>query len=81
MVKQIPKIISFLGYEPEITSILSLWGKTILGYRMSNGITQKKLANMIDIDERTLSKVEREEGWFFEKNKKKIEFFLNTISH
>ena len=76
MVRYVPRIIVFLSYEPNLNDAPSEWGKFILEYRISNGITQKKMAQLIGIDDRTLSKFEKGEGWFFDRTKEKIQYFL-----
>lgn len=48
----IPKIISFLGYSPEITE------NPVKAYRINHGLTQKELAIILDIDPTTLAKIE-----------------------
>jgi len=53
---QIPKVISFLGYSPEITL------NPIKKYRLEKGMTQKELARILDIDPTTLSRIERGNG-------------------
>ena len=41
---------------------------------------RKVLAKEMDIDERTLEKIEKGEGRFFERTKEKIKLFLSRIS-
>jgi DNA-binding XRE family transcriptional regulator len=53
---QIPKIISFLGYSPDINE------NPIKKYRTKKGISQKKLARILEIDPTTLSRIEGEKG-------------------
>ena len=48
----IPKIISFLGYAPEIIE------NPIKRYRIERGITQKEMARILEIDPTTLAKIE-----------------------
>lgn len=50
--KQIPKIISFLGYSPKLEQ------NKIKRYRIERGITQKEMAKILDIDPTTLARVE-----------------------
>lgn len=56
---QIPKIIKFLGRDPfeKKTDIL---GERIREYRRILGLTQKKLADLLGIDQTTLAGWERE---------------------
>ncbi len=50
---QIPKIISFLGYSP------ILHQNPIINYRMQNGLSQRELARILNIDPTTLLKIEK----------------------
>ena len=52
----ISKIISFLEYTPEIEK------NPIIAYRINNGLTQKELAKILQIDTTTLSRIERDRG-------------------
>jgi transcriptional regulator with XRE-family HTH domain len=52
----IPKIISFLGYIPDFNE------NPIKKYRIEKGISQKKLAKILEIDPTTLSRIERGRG-------------------
>ena len=54
----IPKIIGFLGYIPFETEHSSL-GEKIIFFRRIHGLSQKKLANELDIDHSTLGGWER----------------------
>ena len=53
---QIPKIIEFLGYDPLGKKLDSL-GEKIKEYRRIHGLTKKKLAELLEVDETTLA------GW------------------
>jgi len=53
---QIPKIILFLNYKPDINENL------IKRYRTEKGISQKELAKILYIDPTTLSRIERAKG-------------------
>ena len=53
---QIPKVILFLGYTPLIND------NPIKKYRIETGISQKKLARILNIDATTLSRIERAKG-------------------
>ena len=53
---QIPKIILFLEYTPDIDE------NPIKKYRLEKGISQKELAGILKIDPTTLSRIEREKG-------------------
>ena len=57
----IPRIINFLGYEPECIKPETL-GQRINRYRYLLGISQKALARQIGIDPTTLSRLERNRG-------------------
>ena len=50
----IPKIISFLGYIPEINV------NPIKKYRIERDLTQKELARILEISPTTLAKIENE---------------------
>ena len=78
-ISHMPAIIKFIGYEPGINHDQKGWGKTILSYRQSHGMTRKALAKEIGIDERTLRKLEKGEGCFFRKTERKIKAFLKEI--
>ena len=53
ILKLIPKIISFLGYTPIINE------NSIINYRIQNGLSQRELAKILEIDPTTLSRIER----------------------
>jgi transcriptional regulator with XRE-family HTH domain len=57
---QIPKIIEFLGRDPFQKKSENL-GDKIREYRRSNGLSQKKLAERLEIDQTTLAGWERGE--------------------
>jgi DNA-binding XRE family transcriptional regulator len=61
MLRCIPRIIEFLGYEPQMPKPSTL-GDRILQYRHIKGISQKELAKQMGIDPGTLSRLERERG-------------------
>ena len=52
----IPKIISFLGYTPDANE------NPIKKYRIERGISQKEMAEILEIDPTTLSRIERGKG-------------------
>lgn len=79
MISHMPKIIEFLGYQPTLQEDPKSWGSILLAYREKRGIRRQKLAREIGIDDRTLEKVEKGKGWFFNKTKKKIQLFLSKI--
>ena len=54
----IPRIIAFLGYDPYDTPPQPL-GKRIIATRRRLGLTQKRLAALLDIDPGTLGRWER----------------------
>jgi len=56
----IPKIIKFLGYIPFETKQDSL-GKKIITFRRIHGLSQKKLASLLEIDSTTLGSWKRGE--------------------
>jgi DNA-binding XRE family transcriptional regulator len=57
---QIPKIIEFLGRDPFEKEIENL-GDKIREYRRVHGLSQKKLAAQLGVDQTTLAAWEREE--------------------
>ena len=65
-VKQIPKIISFLGYSPKIEQ------NKIKRYRIERGITQKEMAKILNINPATLARVERGNRRITKKVKNKL---------
>jgi DNA-binding XRE family transcriptional regulator len=71
----IPKVVEFLGYEPNTSSVKSL-GQRIKAYRLMKGITQKELAKQVGIDPTTLSRLERDQGKIFNSTMVKIKLFL-----
>jgi len=74
----IPRIIKFLGYVPFEDQAKSL-GEKILNYRRLLGITQKELANRLDIDPSTLARWEKNESKPKEKLFKKLNKFLSSF--
>ncbi len=56
----IPKILEFLGYEPDLSMVQSL-GQRIRAYRLMKGTTQKELAHRLGVDPSTLGRWERDE--------------------
>ncbi len=61
LVRQIPTIISFLGYDPFGFNGRSL-ADELRRYRVTHGLTQKELARQIGIDPATLSRLENDIG-------------------
>jgi transcriptional regulator with XRE-family HTH domain len=57
-----PKVIEFLDYEPNISSVKSL-GQRIKAYRLTKGMTQKELARQLEVDPTTLAR------WEMDKNR------------
>jgi transcriptional regulator with XRE-family HTH domain len=57
---QIPKIIKFLGCDPFEITVETL-GDRIKEYRRIHGLTQKKLAEQLEVDQTTLAGWERGE--------------------
>jgi DNA-binding XRE family transcriptional regulator len=58
----IPKIIEFLGYIPFNTKSNNL-REQIITYRRLQGLTQKKLANLLKVEMTTIGHWERGEHW------------------
>lgn len=61
MLRLLPKIVEFLGYDPMPGNPKTL-GEEALQYRRSKGMTQKELAKRMGIDPTTLSRLERNRG-------------------
>jgi transcriptional regulator with XRE-family HTH domain len=57
----IPEIVAFLGYDPHDTPPQAL-GKRIIAIRRSLGLSQKRLARLLNIDPSTLGRWETGEG-------------------
>jgi transcriptional regulator with XRE-family HTH domain len=57
---QIPKIIEFLGYDP-FTGAAESFVDKLKSYRRTHGLSQKKLSEMLMIDQTTLASWERGE--------------------
>ena len=57
---QIPKIIEFLGRDPFEKKTENL-GEKLREFRRTHGLTQKKLAEQLEIDQTTLAGWEKEE--------------------
>ena len=57
----VPKIIEFLGYEPQYTAPRTLGERIVIARRLL-GLTQKELARRPGIDPSTLGRRERDEG-------------------
>ncbi len=70
------KIIFLVTTTIGITCIVLL---IIIINNQKRGIRRNVLAKEIGVDERTLEKIEKGEGWFFERTKKKISLFLSRI--
>ena len=71
---QIPKIIEFLGYDPFEKETENL-GAKIQDYRRVHGLSQKKLAEQLGVDQTTLAGWERGEH----KPSKKPLYKLNSL--
>ncbi|MEX0812319.1 MAG: helix-turn-helix transcriptional regulator [Chitinophagales bacterium] len=56
-IKQMPKIITFLGYNPCIKKAKTI-GEKLYQYRIENGVTVKELIKLIKIDRQTILKIE-----------------------
>lgn len=67
----IPKIIDFLGYMPFKVHADSL-GKKILNFRLIHGLSQKKLASLLKIDQSSIGNWERGEHWPSKKLRNKL---------
>jgi len=76
-VESMPKIISFLGYLPFDDESDQSIGKRLWRYRMSEGISIKRLGKLIRSDGVTIARIERNEGRSYDKTIMKIETYLN----
>jgi DNA-binding XRE family transcriptional regulator len=74
----IPKIIEWLGYEPNLSIAQSL-SQRIRAYRLIKGFTQKELAHRLGIDPATLGRWERDECESKSNLKKNLEAFLHVL--
>ena len=70
----IPKIISFLGYTPEIIENL------IKKYRIEKGMSQKEMAKILEIDPITLSRIESGSEKISRKVMMKLDVMLLKVS-
>lgn len=77
LTRQIPAIVSFLGYDPFNASSPSL-ADTLLHYRRSHGLSQRKLARLISIDPVTLSRLESGNAKCFDSIIKKVAAFIKA---
>jgi len=53
-IQYMPKIISFLGYNPDSDVTESMTGK-LKAYRVTHGLSQKKLGNLLGVNPSTIS--------------------------
>ena len=72
---QIPKIIEFLGRDPFVKETEGL-GERIREYRRVHGLTQKKLAEQLEVDQSTLAGWEKEEHRFSKRLLDKLKGFF-----
>ncbi|MCL4518669.1 MAG: helix-turn-helix domain-containing protein [Thaumarchaeota archaeon] len=75
LVRQVPAVISFLGYDPFASDSGSL-ANELKRYRLTHGLTQTELARQIGIDPATLSRLEKNSPRHFPKIIKKVNAFL-----
>lgn len=68
-IKYIPKIIQFLGYAPD-TFPQKTVGEKLIYYRMINGLSQKNLATILNINQTTLRR------WESNKSQPRKKFFI-----
>jgi len=78
--RQIPRIIEFLGYEPRLNSDQTL-GRRIRTHRQYRGWSQKELAKKIGIDPTTLSRLERGKGRRLASVLKRVTAFFSGDTH
>jgi len=72
---QIPKILEFLGQDPFEKEAENL-GDKIREYRRVHGLTQKKLAERLGVDETTVAAWERDEHVPIKRFRDKLSHFL-----
>ena len=77
MIHHMPKIIEFLGYQPREEQDLAALGHELLAYRKTKGLTQKQLADIIGIDDKSLSKIERNPTRCFRRTLDRVLTFKN----
>jgi len=75
----IPRIIHFLGYVPENLFPATTIGQKIKRYRLLHGVSTKKLAKQLHIDESTLWRLENGRGKFFRATIRKLAPFLQSL--
>jgi len=73
----LPKIIKFLGYYPDETSAKSL-GEKLRYFRRVQGLSQKKLAQLLKIDESTIGNWEKDENLPLKRNLQKLLDFFDS---
>jgi len=74
---QIPKIIEFLGRDPFQREAATLSEK-IREYRRVQGLSQKKLAQLLKIDESTIGNWEKDENLPLKRNLQKLLDFFDS---
>jgi len=70
-----PSIISFIGYDPD-RSQDTLLASTLINYRREKGLSRKKLAMEIGVDESTVFMWEQGRQTRFRKVKERFKAFL-----
>ena len=76
----IPRIINFLGYIPEDLFSATTIGQKIRRYRLLRGVTRKKLARELHIDESTLLRLEADKGRHLSETLRKLAGFLESLT-
>lgn len=74
-IRYYPRIIKFLGYWPIKLELLT-FNDRIRSYRFLNGLSQKRFADMMNVDPKTLVQLENGKGNIIQKMK--IEKFLGN---
>jgi DNA-binding XRE family transcriptional regulator len=75
-----PKIIEFLGYDPQPANPESL-GEKICNFRRIHGLSQKKLARLLQVDQSSIGNWERGEHQPSEKLHNKLTSFIASLYH
>jgi transcriptional regulator with XRE-family HTH domain len=74
-----PSIIQFLGYLPFSFDLTTLSGK-LKAYRHLNGISQKKLGTMLNVDGAAISSWEQGENQPYQRTLSKVNILFEEVS-
>ena len=76
LLMNVPKIVKFLGYSSFNIDVKTI-GDQLRNHRLQNGLSQKKLAKLLDVDPSTLASWEQNKR---SPNMKKVEMFLKELT-